>query len=213
MPREVRVAIVDDHVIVRMGLRQFFAQHPAIKVVGESSSGRGAVELVRKIPMDVLLLDISMPDQSGIDSITMIRAKAPQVGILVLTAHPLERFAVKMLRLGASGYLNKQCEPEEILEAVRVIGAGRRYIQPELGDLLASSFYTVKARPPHESLNERELQIFLKLSQGVPSGAIADELSLSPKTVSTYRFKLMSKLDLRSNSDLTYYAIKHRLMQ
>ena len=209
----INIAIVDDHVIVRNGLKQFFAEDPDLRVVGEAASGREAIDLVRNVPeLDVLVMDLSMPGQSGIDAIAMIRAKAPEVGILILSGYPEEHYAMNLIRQGASGYLNKECEPMEIIQAIRTIAAGRRYISPAVADLLAGQLSRKDAGAAHEQLSDREFQVFLKLAKGESAGEVATELSLSVKTVSTYRTRLMEKMQLASNSDLTYYALKHSLI-
>jgi two-component system invasion response regulator UvrY len=208
----IKVGIVDDHAIVRSGLRQFFNEQVDLRVVGEASTGREAIDLVRTTEMDVLLMDLSMPGQSGIDALAMIRAKAPDVGILVLSGYPEEQYAVNLIRQGASGYLNKGCEPMEIVNAIRTVALGRRYISPAVAELLARQLNRSDAGAPHEQLSEREFQVFLKLAKGESAGDIAKDLSLSVKTVSTYRTRLMEKMNLTSNSDLTYYALKNKLI-
>ncbi|ARU05537.1 DNA-binding response regulator [Comamonas serinivorans] len=208
----IKVGIVDDHAIVRSGLRQFFADHIDLRVVGEAASGREAIDLVRKEEIDVLIMDLSMPGQSGIDALAMLRAKAPDMGILVLSGYPEAHYAVQLIRQGASGYLNKDCEPLEIVDAVRTIALGKRYITPTVAELLAQQLGKKGSSAPHEELSEREFQVFLKLAKGETASQIADELSLSVKTVSTYRTRLMEKMGLSSNSDLTYYALKQQLI-
>ena len=208
----IKVGIVDDHAIVRSGLRQFFADHIDLRVVGEASSGRGAIDLVRNEEIDVLIMDLSMPGQSGIDALAMLRAKAPDMGILILSGYPEEHYAVQLIRQGASGYLNKDCDPLEIVDAVRTIALGKRHITPAVADLLAQQLGKKGTAAPHEDLSEREFQVFLKLAKGETASRIAEELSLSVKTVSTYRTRLMEKMGLSSNSDLTYYARKNKLI-
>ena len=208
----IKVGIVDDHAIVRSGLRQFFADHIDLRVVGEASSGRGAIDLVRNEEIDVLIMDLSMPGQSGIDALAMLRAKAPDMGILILSGYPEEHYAVQLIRQGASGYLNKDCDPLEIVDAVRTIALGKRHITPAVADLLAQQLGKKGTAAPHEDLSEREFQVFLKLAKGETASRIAEELSLSVKTVSTYRTRLMEKMALNSNSDLTYYALKNKLI-
>lgn len=209
----IRVGIADDHIIVRAALRQFLEHCPDVRVVGEAADGRAAIDLVRHTPMDVLVLDLAMPGHSGLDAIGMIRAKAPAVGILVLSSHPVETYAVKLFRLGASGYLNKQCEPEELLRAVKTIASGRRYLSARVAELLAQQVEETAAKLPHQRLSDREFQVFIKLARGERSGEIGQELALSPKTVSAYRGKLMDKLGLDSNSSLTRYALENRLIE
>lgn len=208
----IRIGIVDDHAIVRAGLRQFLSEHVDLRVEGEAASGREAIDLVRTTELDVLLMDLSMPGQSGIDALAMIRAKAPDVGILILSGYPEEHYAVNLIRQGASGYLNKSCEPSEIVEAIRTIALGKRYITSAVAELLAQQLGRKEDAPPHEQLSEREFQVFLKLAKGETAGGIAESLSLSVKTVSTYRTRLMEKMGLNSNSDLTYYALKNGLI-
>jgi DNA-binding NarL/FixJ family response regulator len=207
-----RVGIADDHPITRAALRAYLEEVEDIRVVAEASSGREAIDLVRTHPLDVLLLDLDMPGQSGIDALGMIKAKAPHVGVLVLSGYPESQYAVPLIRNGASGYLNKSCEPGEIAQAIRKIALGTRYITPVVAELLATQVIAPPAHGLHEQLSARELQVFLKLAQGKTAGDVAVELSLSAKTVSTYRARLMAKLQARSNSDLTYYALKHRLL-
>jgi two-component system invasion response regulator UvrY len=208
----IKIGIVDDHAIVRSGLRDFFSQHVDLRVVGEASSGREAIDLVRSTEIDVLVMDLSMPGQSGIDAIAMVRAKAPDTGILILSGYPEEHYAMNLIRQGASGYLNKECDPTEIVEAIRTISLGRRYITPGVAELLARQLDRNNDVAPHEQLSEREFQVFLKLATGETAGSIAEHLSLSVKTVSTYRSRLMEKMNLSSNSDLTYYALKNQLI-
>jgi two-component system invasion response regulator UvrY len=212
MVRLVRVGIADDHPITRTALRCYLDEQEGISVIAEASSGREAIDLVRTHAVDVLLLDLDMPGQSGIDALTMIRAKAEHVAILILSGYPEHQYAVPLIRNGASGYLNKSCEPCEIVSAIRRVAQGARYITPAVAELLASQVITPSPGGLHEQLSARELQVFLKLAQGCSAGQVAAELSLSAKTVSTYRARLMRKLDARSNSDLTYYALKHRLL-
>ncbi|MET0543886.1 MAG: response regulator transcription factor [Variovorax sp.] len=208
----IKIGIVDDHAIVRNGLRDYFANHVDLRVVGEAASGREAIDLVRNNDIDVLVMDLLMPGQSGIDAIAMIRAKAPDVGILILSGYPEEHYAMNMIRQGASGYLNKDCDPAEIVKAIQVVAMGRRYITPAVADLLARQLDRKDNAPVHEHLSEREFQVFLKLAKGETIGAIGEALSLSVKTVSTYRTRLMEKMNLASNSDLTYYALKAQLI-
>jgi DNA-binding NarL/FixJ family response regulator len=208
----VKVAIVDDHAIVRSGLRQFLSEMVDLRVVGEAASGREAIDLVRNTEIDVLIMDLSMPGQSGIDALAMIRAKAPDMGILILSGYPEEQYAVNLIRQGASGYLNKECEPMEIVNAIRTIALGRRYISPSVAELIAQQLNRKEGSAAHDLLSEREFQVFLKLAKGETAGEIANALSLSVKTVSTYRTRLMEKMGLASNSDLTYYALKNKLI-
>jgi DNA-binding NarL/FixJ family response regulator len=208
----IRIAIVDDHAMVRAGLRQFFADQPDFAVVGEAASGREAMELVRRGGLDVVLLDIAMPDQSGVDALAAIKAREPELPVLILSGFPEAHYATALLRQGASGYLNKDCDPDDVVLAIRTVARGRRYISAGVAERLAECLVG-GGRPAHEHLSERELQVFLRLARGETIGHLADSLSLSVKTVSTYRTRVMEKMGLASNSDLTYYALKNGLIQ
>lgn len=210
----IKVAIVDDHAIVRAGLKQFLAEQMDLQVVGEASNGREALDLVRAGNLDVLIMDVSMPDHNGVDALAAIKARAPELPVLILSAYPEAHYATPLLKQGASGYLNKECDPQEIVSAVRTLARGRRYITPAVAELLADQLGGGKHDGPlHEQLSEREFQVFLRLAKGETIGAIAESLSLSVKTVSTYRTRVMEKMKLESNSDLTYYALKNGLIQ
>jgi two-component system invasion response regulator UvrY len=210
----IRIAIIDDHAIVRAGLRQYFSEQVDLQVVAEATNGREAVDIVRKGNVDVMLMDLSMPDQSGVDALAAIKARAPDLPVLILSSFPEEHYATTLLRQGASGYLNKECDPEEIVKAIRTVYRGRKYITAGVAELLADGIGGSSIdRPSHEQLSEREFQVFLRLAKGETIGHMADSMSLSVKTVSTYRTRVMEKMKLQSNSDLTYYALKNGLIQ
>lgn len=208
----IRIAIVDDHQIVRSGLRGFFSDQSDFEVTAEAATGREAIDIVRRGEVDVILMDISLPDQSGVETLAAIKARAPDIPVLVLSGFPETHYATMLIKQGASGYLNKECAPEEIVKAIRVVAQGRRYITPAVAELLADGL-TSSDRPPHELLSERETQVFLRLAKGETIGHIAEQMFLSVKTVSTYRTRILNKLQLQSNSDLTYYALKNGLIQ
>lgn len=209
----IRVGLVDDHAIVRTGLRQVLSDHVDLRVTGEASNGREALDLVRQGEVDVLLLDISMQGESGVDALQAIKARFPDLPVLILSGFPEANYATTLLRQGASGYLNKECDPDEIANAIRVVSRGRRYISPAVAELLADGLAGGGERPPHELLSERELQVFLRLARGEAVGAMAESMFLSVKTVSTYRTRVLDKLKLTSNSELTYYALKNGLIE
>lgn len=210
----IRIGIVDDHAIVRTGLRQFLGEFVDLRITGEAANGKEALELARGGEVDVLLLDISMPDQSGVDALAAIKARFPELPVLILSGYPEAHYATALLRQGASGYLNKDCDPEEIANAIRTVARGRRYISASVAELLADGVAGGSAdRPLHDGLSERELQVFLRLAKGETVGHIAESMFLSVKTVSTYRSRVLEKLKLASNSDLTYYALKTGLIQ
>ncbi len=210
----IRIAIVDDHPTVRAGLKQFFADQTDFTVVAEAGTGRQAVDIVRKGEVDVILMDISMPDQSGVDALVAIKARAPDLPVLILSGFPEAHYATTLLRQGASGYLNKDCDPEEIVTAIRTVYRGRKYITAGVAEQLADNLSGGAGdKLPHEQLSKRELQVFLRLAKGETIGHMAVSMSLSVKTVSTYRTRVMEKVKLESNSDLTYYALKNGLIQ
>ena len=209
----IRIAIIDDHAMVRAGLRQFFADQPDFSVVAEAASGREAIDIMRETPVDVIVLDIAMPEQSGIDALAAIKAHQPDLPVLILSGFPDQHYATTLLRLGASGYLNKECDPDEIVKAIRTLARGRKYITAGVAERLADGLGGDVDSPLHGRLSERELQVFLRLAKGETIGHIAQSMSLSVKTVSTYRTRVMEKMKLQSNSDLTYYALKNGLIQ
>jgi len=209
----IKIAIVDDHALVRAGLRQYLSEQVDLQVIAEAANGREALDIVRKGLVDVLVMDLSMPEQSGVDALAAIRARAPDLPVLILSGFPEAHYATTLLRQGASGYLNKECDPEEIVTAIRTVARGRKYITPAVAELLADNLGGNADKPLHEQLSEREFQVFLRLAKGETIGHMADSLSLSVKTVSTYRTRVMEKMKLESNSDLTYYAMKNGLIQ
>ncbi len=209
----IRIAIVDDHAIVRTGLCRFFADQADFLVVAEAANGRDAQEVLRHVGVDVLILDIAMAEHNGVDALAAITARHPQLPVLILSGFPEEHYATALLRQGASGYLNKACDPEEIILAIRTLARGRRYISARVAEQLADSLSDDRCASLHEGLSDREFQVFLRLAQGETVGHMADGMSLSIKTVSTYRTRVMEKMRLASNSELTYYAMKKGLIQ
>jgi DNA-binding NarL/FixJ family response regulator len=210
----IRIGIVDDHKIVRAGLRQFLADEVDFRVVAEAADGREALDIARQGEIDVLVMDLAMPGQGGVDALAAIKARFPQLPVLILSGFPEAHYATTLLRQGASGYLNKECDPEEICTAIRTLARGRRYITPAVAELLADGAAAGEAdKPLHEQLSSREMQVFLRLAKGETVGQVAEAMFLSVKTVSTYRTRLMEKLRLQSNSELTYYALKNGLIQ
>jgi len=208
----IRILIADDHAIVRAGLQQFIAAEPDLEVVGEAGTGVQALSFIRSQPCDVVLLDISMPDLNGVDALAQIKRVKPDLPVLILTAYPEEQYAVALLRAGASGFIRKESAAEELIGAVRTVARGRKYVSPALGQLLANDL-DGNDRPVHATLSEREFQIFHRLASGQSVSRIAEELFLSVKTVSTYRTRILEKMEMRSNADLTYYAIKNGLIE
>ena len=208
----IRIAIVDDHAMVRAGLRQFFLDQADFSVVAEAANGHDALNIARQGEIDVLVLDISMPGQGGVDALAAIRARAPDLPVLILSGFAEEHYATTLLRQGASGYLNKDCDPEDIVKAIRTVVRGRKYISAAVAERLADGVGGDSGKARHEQLSERELQVFLRLARGEAVGNVAGSMCLSVKTVSTYRTRVMEKMQLESNSDLTYYALKNGLI-
>ena len=209
----IRILIADDHAIVRAGLQTLLSGHPDIEVAGEASSGNEAIRMVREGKWDVVLLDISMPDKNGVDTLTEIKRHRPELPVVMLSMHPESQYAVSLLRAGASGYVSKEGAPEELVVAIRTVAQGRRYVSATVGELLAADLDRTADRPLHGGLSEREFQIFCKLAAGQPVSRIAGELFLSVKTVSTYRARILEKMGMKTNADLTYYAIKNGLIE
>jgi two-component system invasion response regulator UvrY len=210
----IHIAIVDDHAVIRAGLGEFLAGYEDIRVVGEAANGREAIELVRRLgpDLDVLMLDLKMPGQSGQEVLALIKAKAPCLAVLILSGYPEEVYATSLLRNGASGYLKKDCAPEMMIEAIRRVAKGRHYLTPEVAELSVDRLTHAASLASHELLTAREFQVLLRLARGQGTPAISQELSLSAKTISHYRTQLLRKMDLRSNGDLTFYAVKNRLI-
>ena len=207
----IRVVIADDHQIVRAGLSQFLSDQHDIEVVAEAASGDELLALVRRDTFDVVLLDIAMPDKNGIDCLRIIRQIKPELRVLILSGYPESHYAVNLLRSGASGFISKNAPPEELIRAIRVVARGRRYLSETAADLVSTELNNPSEKKLHETLSEREFQIFRKLATGQSPTEIANELNLSVKTVSTYRVRVLEKMNLKTNADLTYYAIKNQL--
>jgi two-component system invasion response regulator UvrY len=208
----LRVAIVDDHEIVRAGFREMLAEELGIAIAFEAASGEEALERLNRADCEVLLLDLALPGQSGVDVLRTLRQRHAGLHVLVLTGYPEERYALPMIRNGADGYLCKECGRDELLKAVRTVARGRRYLSPHMAELLADEVAGDKPMAPHHQLSERELQVFLRLAEGQSVSAIGSALHLSIKTVSTYRTRLLEKLDVASNAELAAYAVRNGLL-
>jgi two-component system invasion response regulator UvrY len=208
-----RVMIADDHAVVRAGMRQFLETDQGIREIGEAATGREVLEQLRLGAWDLLLLDINMPDRSGLDVLRQVRATHPDTRVLVLSGFPERQYALNVLRAGASGFLSKESAPEELLKAVRAVLGGRRYVSSTLAELLVSDLDGDAQQPLHARLSEREFQILCKLAVGRAVSEIATELCISVKTVSTYRTRVLQKMSLKTNADLTAYALHNALIQ
>ena len=208
----IRILIADDHAVVREGLKHIIASQNDMTVSGEAGSGQQVLDAIRERRFDVLLLDIGLPGRDGLEVLKQVRSDLPQLPVLVLTIYPEEQYALRVLRAGASGYLTKESAPDQLIAAIRKVSSGGRYISPTLAERLAVEAVGDISKPLHESLSDREYQVFLMISSGKTSSEIADELSLSVKTISTHRARLLDKMQMRNNSELTRYALQNRLV-
>jgi DNA-binding NarL/FixJ family response regulator len=209
----IKVFIADDHAIVREGLKQILADTRDIVVAGEAENGVDAVKLFRKSGCHVVLLDISLPDKSGIEVLKQIKKEKPDLAVLMLSMHREDQYAIRSLKAGAAGYLTKQSAPKELVTAIRQVAGGLKYVSPALAQELANHIGEDHEAPPHETLSDREYQTLTMIASGKTVGAIAKELSLSVKTVSEYRARLLAKMKLKNSAELTHYAIKNGLIE
>ncbi|MDZ7594511.1 MAG: response regulator transcription factor [Thiobacillus sp.] len=207
-----RILIVDDHAIVREGLKQILAEVDDIEVAGEADCSSRALQMARLEPWDMVLMDISMPDRSGLETLELMRKEHPAIKVLMLSMHRETQYAVRALKTGAAGYLNKQSAPDQLVDAIRLVASGKKYISPEVAQELASQVSGERDGLPHEGLSNREYQTLCLIASGLPVSAIADQLALSVKTISMYRARLLKKMQLKNNSELTHYAIKQGLL-
>lgn len=208
----IKILIVDDHPVVREGLRRILSDFADKVPVDEASSGHVALEKIRKNDYDVVVLDIAMPGLGGLDVLKQIKSERPRLPVLILSMYPEEQYAVRVLRAGASGYLTKNNAPGELLTAIRKVSAGRKYVSPVLAERLADELQADEKRQPHERLSDREYQVMCFIASGMTIKKIAEELSLSVKTINTFRARILAKMSLKNSAELTYYAIKHRLV-
>jgi DNA-binding NarL/FixJ family response regulator len=207
-----RILIADDHALVRAGLKQFLQEERRDIQVAEASSGQQTLDMLRGGNFDLLILDINMPDRGGLDILKHVRSGHPNTKVLILSGYPERQYAVNVLKAGASGYLSKDGAPAELFKAVTQVLAGKRYVSASLAELLVAELDVDHDKPLHADLSEREFQIFCKLAAGQSVSEIANELSLSVKTVSTYRTRVLEKMCFRSNADITSYAVRNGLV-
>jgi len=207
-----QILIADDHALVRAGLKQFLLEERRDVQIAEASSGLQTLDMLRGGTFDLLILDINMPDRGGLDILKHVRAGYPATRVLVLSGYPERQYAINVLKAGASGYLSKDGPPSELIKAVAQVLAGRRYVSASLAELLVADLDVDQDKPLHADLSEREFQIFCKLAAGQSVSGIANELSLSVKTVSTYRTRVLEKMCFKSNADITSYAVRNGLV-
>ncbi|MEW6713843.1 MAG: response regulator transcription factor [Nitrospirota bacterium] len=208
----IKVLITDDHAVVRKGLKQIIDETPGMLAVDEAASGHEAMEKIRKNEYDVVLLDIAMPGKSGLDTLKELKLERPSLPVLILTIYPEEQYALRVLKAGAAGYLTKESAPAELVTAIKKVSEGGRYISPSLAEKLAFNIGTDTDIDPHEKLSDREYQVMCMIASGKTVSDIADEMSLSVKTISTYRTRILEKMGMKNNAEMTHYAIKKELV-
>ena len=208
----IKVLIADDHALVREGLKQVIGQHSDIEVTGEAKNGQEALEKVWKEEFDVVLLDISMPGRSGMDILKEIKSAKPKLYVLMLSMHPEKQYAVRALKAGASGYLTKESAPDELIDAIRRVSMGLKYVTISLAEKLAAELGDDQNKPLHEQLSDREFQVMIKIAKGNTVKEIAANIYLSVKTISTYRTRVLEKMNMKNNSDITSYLMENDLI-
>ncbi len=208
----IKILIADDHPVVRKGLMEIIEETSDMEVTDEASNGQEVLAKVSEKDFDVVLLDISMPGRSGLDILKELKSQLPKLAVLVLSIHPEEQYAVQALKAGAAGYLTKKSAPEELVSALRKVSAGGKYVSPFLAEKLALALENGMDRPPHETLSAREYEVMRKIASGKTVTEISRELFLSPKTISTYRTRILEKMRMKNNTELIRYAIINRLV-
>jgi len=208
----IKVIIADDHDVVRRGLKGILEDERDLRVVAEAATGRETIDVAMRFEWDVIVMDISMPEMNGFEAIDQLRRQKPKIGVLVLSMHPEAQFALRAMEAGAMGYLTKDSAPEELVRAVRAIAAGHRYISGKLAETLATQLMENDARPLHERLSAREFRVMCLFASGKSTAQIAQALFLSPKTVATYRARLMDKMGMHTIAELTRYSVEHDLI-
>lgn len=208
----IQVILCDDHAMVRRGIRDTLAEAVDIKVTAEAGNYAEVREALRSVPCDVLVLDLNLPGRGGLEVLSSLRESDSPVKVLIVSMFPEDQYAIRCLRAGAQGYLNKAGDPADLITAVRTVGQGRKYVTPDVAHMLVESLSAPENTTLHASLSERELQTLLKIASGKRLADIAEELMLSPKTVSVYRSRVLEKLKLTNNAELTVYAIRNELV-
>ena len=208
----LKILIADDHAIVRKGLKQILSNNADMTVAGEAASGAQALEMIRNEDWDVVLLDISMPDGNGLDTLKQVKKEKPDLPILMLSIYPEDQYAIRTIKAGVSGYLTKDSAPEELVEAIRKVASGGKYISASLSEKLAEYLENKSERALHENLSDREYQVMVMIAAGKTVSQIAEEMCLSVKTISTNRSRALAKMGMDNNSQFTHYAVKQGLV-
>jgi two-component system invasion response regulator UvrY len=208
---DIKVIIADDHAILRDGLKQILAETDDIQVIAEAENATEAIMMARKHPADVLILDISLPDRNGVEVAKILKRENPGLSILMLSMHKEDQYAVRSLKAGASGYLTKQGASSELVSAIRTVAKGKKYLSASVAESLAN-YLSSEEKPLHETLSDREFQTMIMIASGMTVGEIADKLCLSVKTISVYRARLLEKMHMSNNAEITHYAIKNHLI-
>jgi len=208
-----RIIIADDHEIVRAGLKQIIADDPDLSVEGEAGDGQELLEKLRKVKFDLVLLDMKMPGRSGLEILKQLKIEHPSLPVLVLSMHSEEQYAVRTIKAGASGYITKETAPDKLIEAIRRVCSGGKYISQSLAEKLADSISDSQSKPPHEYLTDREFQVMCMIASCKTISEIARELFLSVKTISTYRQRILEKMSMKNNAELTHYMISNDLLE
>jgi len=208
----INVLIADDHPVVRQGIKQILAEDSEIGELGEAKNSHEVMEQIRKISWDVIILDITMPGRGGLDTLKEIKSEKPKLPVLILSIHPEDQYAVRALKAGAAGYLTKESAPDDLIKAIKKVNIGGKYISNTLAEKLALHLERDAQKQPHEGLSDREYQVLCMIASGKKVKDIAESLSLSVKTISTYRARILEKMKMKSNADLIHYAIQNRLV-
>lgn len=211
--KKIRILIADDHPIVREGYKKILMSQPDMDVTGEAGNGQEVLDLIQKKDFDLILLDISMPGRSGLEILKELKGRKPHLPVMILSIYPEEQYAIRALKAGASGYLTKASAPEELISAIRKVSRGGKYISSSLAEKLAYELDGDAEKAPHETLSDWEYQILLMIASGKTVSDIAEEMCLSVKTVSTYRSRILDKMKLKNNAELTTYAIRNKLVE
>ena len=209
----IKILIADDHTIVREGIKQILAEMPEVTVTDEARNGQEVLQNVWDKDYDIVLLDITMPGRSGLDVLKQLKNDKPALKILILSMHPEEQYAIRAFKAGAFGYLTKESSPNELIEAIRKVSIGKKYVSSSLAETLASHLEAKSEKPPHDTLSDREYEVMCMIASGKTVKEIAGELALSVKTISTYRARILEKMGMNNNAEIIRYSMEHELTE